>query len=64
MLHRGRGNCHSNLTAPLCFQILSSCPEIKWHFIGHLQKNNVNKLIGKLWLSLFDPRGSILPMFK
>ncbi|NXK55973.1 PLPHP protein, partial [Chauna torquata] len=25
--------------------ILSSCPEIKWHFIGHLQKNNVNKLI-------------------
>ncbi|KAG8141366.1 hypothetical protein E2320_006994 [Naja naja] len=28
-------------------RILSSCPEIKWHFIGHLQKNNVNKLIGK-----------------
>ncbi|XP_057175165.1 pyridoxal phosphate homeostasis protein isoform X2 [Triplophysa rosa] len=26
-------------------QILSSCPEIKWHFIGHLQKNNVNKLL-------------------
>uniref|UniRef100_T1DLS6 Pyridoxal phosphate homeostasis protein n=1 Tax=Crotalus horridus TaxID=35024 RepID=T1DLS6_CROHD len=25
--------------------ILSSCPEIKWHFIGHLQKSNVNKLI-------------------
>lgn len=37
---------------PLCFQILSSCPEIKWHFIGHLQKNNVNKLIGKLCLIL------------
>ncbi|NXO93686.1 PLPHP protein, partial [Certhia brachydactyla] len=29
----------------LCFQILSSCPDIKWHFIGHLQKGNVNKLI-------------------
>lgn len=28
-------------------QILESCPEIKWHFIGHLQKNNVNKLLGK-----------------
>ncbi|XP_035236226.1 pyridoxal phosphate homeostasis protein isoform X3 [Anguilla anguilla] len=28
-------------------QILSLCPEIKWHFIGHLQKNNVNKLLGK-----------------
>ncbi|XP_034617846.1 pyridoxal phosphate homeostasis protein [Trachemys scripta elegans] len=26
-------------------KILSSCPEIKWHFIGHLQRNNVNKLI-------------------
>ncbi|XP_048369368.1 pyridoxal phosphate homeostasis protein [Sphaerodactylus townsendi] len=26
-------------------KILSSCPEIKWHFIGHLQKGNVNKLI-------------------
>ncbi|XP_075030811.1 pyridoxal phosphate homeostasis protein isoform X3 [Calonectris borealis] len=26
-------------------RILSSCPEIKWHFIGHLQKHNVNKLI-------------------
>uniref|UniRef100_A0A3Q4GVD9 Pyridoxal phosphate homeostasis protein n=1 Tax=Neolamprologus brichardi TaxID=32507 RepID=A0A3Q4GVD9_NEOBR len=27
-------------------QILELCPEIKWHFIGHLQKNNVNKLLG------------------
>ncbi|NXD31353.1 PLPHP protein, partial [Spelaeornis formosus] len=26
-------------------RILSSCPDIKWHFIGHLQKGNVNKLI-------------------
>ncbi|XP_075951466.1 pyridoxal phosphate homeostasis protein isoform X3 [Anarhichas minor] len=26
--------------------IQDSCPEIKWHFIGHLQKNNVNKLLG------------------
>lgn len=25
--------------------ILESCPEIKWHFIGHLQKKNVNKLL-------------------
>ncbi|XP_031659907.1 pyridoxal phosphate homeostasis protein-like isoform X2 [Oncorhynchus kisutch] len=27
-------------------QILESCPDIEWHFIGHLQKNNVNKLLG------------------
>ncbi|XP_034060933.1 pyridoxal phosphate homeostasis protein isoform X1 [Gymnodraco acuticeps] len=26
--------------------ILASCPEIRWHFIGNLQKNNVNKLLG------------------
>ncbi|KAF6084712.1 pyridoxal phosphate binding protein [Phyllostomus discolor] len=26
-------------------KVLSSCPEIKWHFIGHLQKQNVNKLM-------------------
>ncbi|MEE6479092.1 hypothetical protein FKM82_012123 [Ascaphus truei] len=24
--------------------LVSSCPEIKWHFIGHLQKNHINKL--------------------
>uniref|UniRef100_A0A8C6RBV8 Pyridoxal phosphate binding protein n=1 Tax=Nannospalax galili TaxID=1026970 RepID=A0A8C6RBV8_NANGA len=28
-------------------RILSSCPEIKWHFIGHLQKQNVNKLMDR-----------------
>ncbi|NXH37910.1 PLPHP protein, partial [Dicaeum eximium] len=33
------------LESSFCFQILSSCPDIKWHFIGHLQKSNVNKLI-------------------
>uniref|UniRef100_A0A8C6B571 Alanine racemase N-terminal domain-containing protein n=1 Tax=Monodon monoceros TaxID=40151 RepID=A0A8C6B571_MONMO len=26
-------------------KILSSCPEIKWHFIGHLQKQNISKLM-------------------
>ncbi|KAM9312867.1 pyridoxal phosphate homeostasis protein [Gastrophryne carolinensis] len=25
--------------------LLSSCPEIKWHFIGHLQKQHINKLV-------------------
>ncbi|XP_018416524.1 PREDICTED: proline synthase co-transcribed bacterial homolog protein [Nanorana parkeri] len=25
--------------------ILSSCPDIKWHFIGHLQKHHINKLV-------------------
>lgn len=26
-------------------EILSNCPEIKWHFIGHLQRKNVTKLL-------------------
>ncbi|KAL6120183.1 plpbp [Pungitius sinensis] len=34
--------------------ILDSCPEIKWHFIGHLQKKNVNKLLGVPNLSLVE----------
>lgn len=25
--------------------ILEKCKDIKWHFIGHLQKSNVNKLL-------------------
>uniref|UniRef100_A0A7N8XFQ8 Pyridoxal phosphate homeostasis protein n=1 Tax=Mastacembelus armatus TaxID=205130 RepID=A0A7N8XFQ8_9TELE len=33
------------LSLSVSLQILESCPEIKWHFIGHLQKNNVNKLL-------------------
>jgi len=29
----------------LFFQILEKCPDIHWHFIGHLQRNKVNKLL-------------------
>lgn len=25
--------------------LLDNCPNIKWHFIGNLQRNNVNKII-------------------
>lgn len=25
--------------------ITDSCPDIKWHFIGHLQRNNINRII-------------------
>ncbi|GAU92464.1 hypothetical protein RvY_04541 [Ramazzottius varieornatus] len=27
-------------------RILSSCPDIRWHFIGHLQRKAVNKVVG------------------
>ncbi|XP_054708249.1 pyridoxal phosphate homeostasis protein-like isoform X2 [Uloborus diversus] len=27
-------------------EILEFCPDIRWHFIGHLQSNKVNKLLG------------------
>ncbi|XP_069773567.1 pyridoxal phosphate homeostasis protein [Narcine bancroftii] len=40
-------------------QILSLCPEIKWHFIGHLQKNNVNKLMGAPNLFMVETIDSI-----
>ncbi|XP_072409975.1 pyridoxal phosphate homeostasis protein [Chiloscyllium punctatum] len=40
-------------------QILSVCPDIKWHFIGHLQKNNVNKLIGAPNLFMIETIDSI-----
>ncbi|XP_006000351.1 pyridoxal phosphate homeostasis protein [Latimeria chalumnae] len=40
-------------------QILSTCTEIKWHFIGHLQKNNVNKLIAVPNLFMLETVDSI-----
>lgn len=33
--------------------LLASCPEIKWHFIGHLQTNKVSKVTGKVYRRLF-----------
>ena len=26
-------------------ELLSTCPDIKWHFIGHLQRNKINKVL-------------------
>ncbi|XP_067879466.1 pyridoxal phosphate homeostasis protein [Heterodontus francisci] len=40
-------------------QLLSICPDIKWHFIGHLQKNNVNKLMGAPNLFMIETIDSI-----
>lgn len=40
-------------------KILSSCPEIKWHFIGHLQKQNVNKLMAVPNLFMLETVDSI-----
>ncbi|KAK1154140.1 pyridoxal phosphate homeostasis protein [Acipenser oxyrinchus oxyrinchus] len=40
-------------------KILASCPEIKWHFIGHLQKNNVNKLMGVPCLFMVETVDSV-----
>jgi len=37
-------------------QILDHCPEICWHYIGHLQRNKVNKIVGEqvLFVSLMQ----------
>ncbi|XP_031195297.1 pyridoxal phosphate homeostasis protein isoform X1 [Mastomys coucha] len=40
-------------------KVLSSCPEIKWHFIGHLQKQNVNKLMAVPNLSMLETIDSV-----
>lgn len=40
-------------------KILSSCPDIKWHFIGHLQKQNVNKLMAVPNLSMLETVSSV-----
>jgi len=32
----------------------SSCPDIRWHFIGHLQRSNVNKLLKSPNLSVVE----------
>lgn len=26
-------------------QLLKKCPDIKWHFIGHIQRNKVSKVL-------------------
>jgi len=26
-------------------KLLEKCPDIKWHFIGHIQKNKVSKVL-------------------
>ncbi|KAM4747210.1 pyridoxal phosphate homeostasis protein [Rhinophrynus dorsalis] len=39
--------------------LLSSCPEIKWHFIGHLQKNHINKLVAVPNLHILETIDSV-----
>ncbi|CAG9794830.1 unnamed protein product [Diatraea saccharalis] len=34
--------------------ILEKCKEIKWHFIGHLQTNKINKLLGSPGLFMVE----------
>lgn len=34
--------------------ILENCKEIKWHFIGHLQTNKINKLLGSPGLFMVE----------
>ncbi|CAI9593105.1 unnamed protein product [Staurois parvus] len=39
--------------------ILSSCPDIKWHFIGHLQKHHINKLVAVPNLHILETVDSV-----
>ncbi|XP_075063582.1 pyridoxal phosphate homeostasis protein isoform X2 [Mixophyes fleayi] len=40
-------------------KILSTCPEIKWHFIGHLQKNHINKIVAVPNLHILETLDSV-----
>ena len=40
-------------------KVLSSCPEIKWHFVGQLQKQNVNKLMAVPNLFMLETADSV-----
>ena len=40
-------------------ELKTSCPDIKWHFIGHLQKKKINKLLTISNLYLIETIDSI-----
>ena len=33
----------------LIFQLLECCQDIRWHFIGHLQKNKISRVLSECW---------------
>jgi len=43
--HFGENYVQELVEKALDSEMVESCPEIKYHFIGHLQKKNVNKLL-------------------
>uniref|UniRef100_A0A8D0HG66 Pyridoxal phosphate binding protein n=1 Tax=Sphenodon punctatus TaxID=8508 RepID=A0A8D0HG66_SPHPU len=46
-------------TEPEPRSVRPSLPEIKWHFIGHLQKSNINKLIAVTILYMLETADSV-----
>lgn len=36
------------------FQIIEKCTDVKWHFIGHLQRNKMNKVVSVPGLYLVE----------
>eukprot|EP00095_Tigriopus_kingsejongensis_P002823 snap_masked-scaffold80_size398941-processed-gene-2.8 protein:Tk02823 transcript:snap_masked-scaffold80_size398941-processed-gene-2.8-mRNA-1 annotation:"proline synthase co-transcribed bacterial homolog protein" len=40
-------------------EILSKCPDIRWHFIGHCQSSNVNKILKSQNLALMETISSM-----
>uniref|UniRef100_A0A4W3HDH1 Pyridoxal phosphate homeostasis protein n=1 Tax=Callorhinchus milii TaxID=7868 RepID=A0A4W3HDH1_CALMI len=57
--HFGENYVQELVTKASNTQILSDCPEIKWHFVGHLQKSNVSKLMGTPNLFMIETIDSI-----
>ncbi|XP_017480389.1 PREDICTED: proline synthase co-transcribed bacterial homolog protein-like [Rhagoletis zephyria] len=40
-------------------EIITQCPEIKWHIIGHIQTNKINKLLASPNLSVIETIDSV-----
>lgn len=43
--HFGENYVQEIFDKALDAEIIKFCPDIKWHFIGHLQRNKVNRLL-------------------
>jgi len=44
-MHFGENYVQELLTKSFDTEILEKCPDIKWHFIGHIQRNKVSKVL-------------------
>ncbi|XP_050430731.1 pyridoxal phosphate homeostasis protein [Adelges cooleyi] len=52
--HFGENYVQELLTKSFDVEILKQCPDIKWHFIGHIQRNKVSKILSVPGLDIIE----------